>query len=606
MSGLASVGRLALAVIVLMVYGFSTAVKAASMMGSTVIGIDFGSQFIKISYVAPGGSDPLPIVLNDMSERKTPNAVAFRNGMPIVGSHAFKPILSKPKLGYQWLNALLGKPYDDPTTQSILTSTVHSFGKDEARGTIAVVDENGEAQPVEYLCGLLLSKLVEQTEMDCKKSVREVVLSVPPYFNQVQRLALLDSARIAGLRVLSLVNDISAAALYYGTFIGSKATEARHIVIVDSGATHTSAALAYVDPQHVEDGKTAILVEVKKTVSDTRLSGRALDQTIANILQAKFRDATGGVEIPKGKSLNRLMLEASRVKHILSANTDTRVNIEELVEDHHLSCDISREEFVQRASELHSMAADLVLSLFKDSEISLDSVFAIIPIGGNCRVPFVRDNLTSVFGAKLQYGLNMDDTVAKGAAWYAAMLSNFRVKPTRFRDTYPYAVDLSYLNEQSTQALVPVYQAHSSVNGHRSVSFKNIDSLKGQIMAESQGTLIEITTDEPVEAVISKLGEKKVISKKLKFWVDLNSSGLVEIKDSPVVLVEYEELQETAASATNSSEAPSNNTAPAETTTVIKTEAIPMKHSKKDRFSALSAEMIQKYQEKYTRWSPLV
>lgn len=569
-------------------------------MGSTVIGIDFGSQFIKISYVAPGGNDPLPITLNDMSERKTLNAVAFRNDMPFVGPHALKPLLNQPKQGYLWLNSLLGKSYDDSSAQSILNATVSSFGKDSDRGTITVTAHGDEVYSIEYLCGLLISKLIEQTEKDCKKSVREAVVTVPPFFNQAQRIAVLDSAKIAGIKILSLVNDISAAALYYGAFIGSKTNEARHVVIIDSGASHTSAALVYVDPQHVEDGKPAVLVEVKKILSDNRLSGYALDLKIAEILQKKFSNDNGGLEIPVGKSLNRLLIEASKIKQILSANTDARANIEELVGEHHLSCGISRNEFMESSRELHLIASELVQSLFQDSDIGLDAVSAVIPIGGNSRVPFVRDNLSGSFGSKLQYGLNMDDTIAKGSAWYAAMLSNFKIKPTRFRDTYPYAVDLSYLNEHSSMTTIPIYQPHSFVNSHRGVSFKNIDYLKGNIMVGNQGTIIEIATDESVELAMSKFAEKKVTSKKLKFWVDLNSSGLVKVKNSPVVLVEYEETQEVEAKPNNSSETSSNDTAPSDVATiVVKSDSMPLKYSKKDLLLGLSPDLIQKYQEKY-------
>lgn len=591
---------------ILATLGYSSSQQAP--LGSTVMGIDFGSQNIKISYVVPGASNPLQIALNDMADRKTVNAVAFRNGLPFLGPHALKPIINQPERGYLWLNCLLGRQFQDPEVADHLSYTIAGFSRDPERGTVLAKTVDDKVAPVEYLVAMLLSKLVEQTETDSKRLITDAVITVPPYFTQAQRQAILDAAKIAGLPILSLTNDISAAALYYGTFSSTKMTEPRYAVIMDSGATHTSAALVYVHPSHVEDGKTAVLVEVRRIVSDTRLNGLAIDRAVAKILAAKFGEENEGMDVPFGKPFNRLMAEASKVKHILSANTEIRVNIEELVGDNHLSTKISREELEAGCLSLHSLGSELINRLISEANIGMDEITQIIPIGSNNRVPFVKEDLKKNFGDKVQYALNMDEIVAQGAAWYAATLARFRVKPTRFRDSYPCAVSLSYTNMadvDATPSVVSIYPAHSFVDGHKRIVFKNMESVDCLISAEGQGNLLEAKIEGVTEA-LEAVKDKSIISQKLKFWVDLNSSGMVEMKDKPVVAVEHEvkETRTVIPAPISTGTLPSEQTVAdtpvdpvVETVNVVKTESLPLGYSVKRLYSHLSPEVIEHWAE---------
>jgi hypoxia up-regulated 1 len=569
--------------------------------GSTVMGIDFGSQYIKISFVAPGEDDPLPIMLNDMSERKTVNAVAFRNGQPFIGPHALKPILNQPERGFVWVNDMLGRRFEDANVQSHIGLTVAEFIKDAETGHVAVKTIADEVAPVEYLSAMLISKLVQQAEMDSKKLIREAVITVPPYFGQAQRQAILDSAAIAGLQVLSLTNDLSAAALYYGTFSASKAPEPRHAIIIDSGATHTSAALAYIQPNHSEDGKTATLVEIKRTVSDLALNGLALDRAVAKILQVKFSEAHGGLEVPLGKAYNRLIAESGKIKHILSANTEISVNIEELVGESHLSTKVSRSEMESECSSLRTRASELVETLLAESKMDIGDIMTIIPIGGNCRVPFIQDDLRKKFGNKVQFSMNMDETTAKGAAWYAASLARFKVKPTRFRDSYPFEVSLSYHNTTASSNppevnKISIYPTHSLVDGHKGIAFKNMDSISCSVASNQQGDLFEASI-EGLNAAVESFKDQDVTSSKLKFWVDLSTSGIVQLKDQPVALIEYKVQQpkpKIAPAAANDT-APVEEPAEVEMETVQKTEQIPLKFSVRSLTHHLSSQEIEKW-----------
>ncbi|PJF17319.1 Sse1p [Paramicrosporidium saccamoebae] len=573
--------------------------------GSTVMGIDFGSQYIKISFVAPGGDDPLPIMLNDMSERKTVNAVAFRNGQPYIGPHALKPILNQPERGFVWLNDMLGRRFEDATVQSHIGLTVADFLEDAETGYVAAKTAADEVAPVEYLSAMLISKLVQHTEMDSKKLIREAVITVPPYFGQAQRQAIIDSATIAGLQVLSLTNDLSAAALYYGTFSASKTPEPRHAIIIDSGATHTSAALVYIQPNHSEDGKNATLVEVKRTVSDLKLNGLTLDRAVAKILQAKFSEAHAGMGVPLGKAYNRLIAESAKVKHILSVNTEISVTIEELVGENHLSTRISRSEMESECLSLRTRASELVEALLAESKMDIENIMTIIPIGGNSRVPFIQDDLKKKFGSKVQFSLNMDETTAKGAAWYAASLARFKVKPTRFRDSYPFEVSLSYQNSTASSNpsevnKISIYPAHSLVDGHKGIAFKNMDSINCNVTSDQQGDLFEASI-EGLNAAVESFKDHDITASKLKFWVDLSTSGIVQLKDQPVALIEYKVQQPkppVVAPAAANDTAPAEEPAEVEMETVQKSEQIPLKFSVRPLTHHLSSQEIEKWAQR--------
>lgn len=584
-----------------------TQARAQHQWRPSVVGIDFGSQFIKISYVAPRELDPFPILLNDMSERKTINAVAFRNGKPFLGPHAVKPILNQPERGYMWLNTMLGRDFEDPIVQQYLSKTVAQFVRDPQRGTVLVKTLKEELAPVEYLAGMLLAKLVPLVDENFKKRDIQAVITVPPYFGQAQRQAVLDAAKIAGLKVLSLTNDVSAAALFHGVSSSSVILDPRFVIIIDSGATHTSAALVHIHPNHSENGKNATLVEINRTVSDMELNGLSIDQAVAKVLARKFSEMHGGLEVPLGKAYNRLLEEASKVKHILSANTEIKVNIEELVGNHHMSCIISRKELEAECANLHTRASELVARLLGESKFTVNDIAQIIPIGGNNRVPFIQDDLKGKYGDKFMSILNMDETAAQGAARYAAMLAGFLGKPVRFRDSYPHAVSLHYRNSTSTSIpeakpnVVSIYSAHSFLDGHKGVAFKNMTFIDFVVSTETKESILEATVDG-VPSALESLKDRAIVSHKLKFWVDLNSSGIIEFKDQPIVLVDYE-MQEPKVSAptevTGNDAPPVEPVSPPQFETVVKTESLPLKYSVKLLFNHMPAETISYWAQTY-------
>lgn len=550
----------------------------------TQLGIDFGSQFIKVSCVTPG-SNPLQTVFSKMSERKFPNAIAFAQSGPVFGSQALQRSLTRPEQGYSWLNMVLGRKFEDEHVQDVLRHTVVARERDEATGFASLKAEDGAAVPVHYLIALTLRNIVEETEATTSRIVKGVVITVPPYFSQTQRQAILDAARIAEVSVLGLVHDISAAALNYGVFYASKTRGPQNIIFFDSGSTHSSAALVTINPNHEENGKSAAFVEVKRVVTDLNLSGLALDRIVAGVLAEKFANSNDGAEIPMGRAYNRLMKEASRVKHVLSGNKEANGTVEDIVGAQTLNADITREEFLEKASHLRSAASSLVERLLKEEGLTSQGFDLLIPVGGNSRVPFVREDLSNVFGERVQSLLNMEESIAHGAGWYAAMQANYRIRPTHFVDSFPFPISLEYSADGNTEAVnnIIVYGAPCHTRGHKGISLKGISSIAGRVLVGDgdPASAISVAVDEVQKVLESYKSDDRVRSHKIKFWIDLNSSGLVEVKATPVALVEVENPAPPKA-VTNSTEA-ANTTDPSTTEpaspepkTIMVTESHPL------------------------------
>lgn len=567
-------------------------------VSATVMGIDYGSQLLKASYALAHGEahsttgvhDALPIVSNKLFERSTLNAVSFRGDTEFFGPEAVAPFLNQPERAYNWLSRLVGSQFDSQEVQRLLSTSAAKWEKEPTRGTILVTAEKGERVPVEYLSATLLSKVKEWAEAQSRLAIKDVVITIPPFLNQAQRQAVIDTANIAGLNVLSLVHDISSAAILYGVTMVPKDSEGRHIILFDSGATHSAASLVYIEPNHTEDSLKAILISVKRTVWDMDLCGHELDKAIASLLEKKFE-----VTVPKGKPLNRLLIKSGKTKQILSANTAIMVAVEELVGEASFSTRLSREEFEASVPHLHNRASSMINKLLSDTGLGITEIHSIIPIGGNSHVPFVQEDLRRSFGSKLQPVLNREEAAARGAAFYAATLSHFRVKPIRFRDIYPQTIDFHYGDRQS----VIIYPSFSQLDGHRGVAFKNMDSLQGIVRSSDQGDIMSLNVSG-MQAALTQLVDKTVVSSKLKFWVDLNTSGMVVMKDGPVALIKHEEIADLdtpkAANETSANDTHMDQSNEASVPVKqLKTVSLPLEYSVTARYPHLTVEEIESW-----------
>lgn len=188
---------------------------AKKLIGSTVLGIDLGGNYMKAAYVAPGEEDPFPILLSDLSERKSAYSVAFRKGKWLFGTHATKAAISNPESTFSYIGShLLGRQWSSPEVEYYRSTYIPRLEADAARGTVMALDAEGKSVPVEFLAGIYLENLKEHSELISERRFSGAVLTVPSYYDQLQRRALLEAAEIAGIKVYALINPASAGTYY--------------------------------------------------------------------------------------------------------------------------------------------------------------------------------------------------------------------------------------------------------------------------------------------------------------------------------------------------------------------------------------------------------
>lgn len=184
---------------------------AKKLIGSTVLGIDLGGNYMKAAYVAPGEEDPFPILLSDLSERKSAYSVAFRKGKWLFGTHATKAAISNPESTFTYIGShLLGRQWSSPEVEYYRSTYIPSLEADPVRGTVMALDAEGKRVPVEFLAGIYLENLKEHSELISERRFSGAVITVPSYYDQLQRRALLEAAEIAGVKVYALINPASA------------------------------------------------------------------------------------------------------------------------------------------------------------------------------------------------------------------------------------------------------------------------------------------------------------------------------------------------------------------------------------------------------------
>ncbi|KAK0505321.1 heat shock protein 70 family [Armillaria luteobubalina] len=398
-----------------------------------VVGVDFGCLHSKIGVARHRGID---IITNEVSNRATPSLVAFGPKQRSIGEAAKTQETSNFRNTIGSLKRLVGRTLNDSDVQDIEKKFINASLVD-AKGSVGVeVRYLGEKQTFSatQLVGMYLAKLRDIAANELKAGVTDIVIAVPGWYTDIQRRAVLDAAAIAGLNVLRLINDTTAAALGYGITKSDlpEPESPRHVVFVDVG--HSSLSVSVVA---FSKGQ----LTVKSTAYDRNLGGRDIDYALVKHFSEEFKGKYKIDVLSNPKGTFRLAAGCERLKKVLSANAEAPLNIESIMNDIDASSKLTREEYENLiASVLDRIPAPLQRAL-ADSELTLDQIDAVELIGGSTRIPAVRARIQSVFPGKvLSTTLNQDEAVARGATFACAMLSPvFRVRDFRFTDiaTYP-------------------------------------------------------------------------------------------------------------------------------------------------------------------------
>ncbi|KAL6733177.1 hypothetical protein Aduo_003847 [Ancylostoma duodenale] len=415
--------------------------------------IDLGSQFLKVGLVKPGV--PMEIVLNKESQRKTPNVLSIRNGERLFGDAAQGLAVRYPASVYGHLLDLVAKHIDHPSVKVFRQRFPHLAVEKHINESSVVFPIGDTTYPVETLLAMILTNVREFTEAFAEMSIRDVVISLPAYFTQAERLVIEKAAEIAKLNLLQLLNDGTAAALNYGVFRRKEITEKpQRLLIYDMGAAKTIATLVEYKLAKAKYGK-----EPKVTVLgvgfDRTLGGLEMTLRLRDLLVTKFNEhyKTKKAITTSEKAMAKLFKEAERLKQVLSANPDHYAQIESVHEDIDMRVHVTREEFNKLIDDLIKRVASPVDQALKIAELTLDQVDQVVLMGAGTRVPRVQEELQKFIGGKeLGRFLNTDEAIAMGALFQAAHLSKgFKVKPFGVEELVIFPVQVNFISKQKQE-----------------------------------------------------------------------------------------------------------------------------------------------------------
>jgi hypoxia up-regulated 1 len=450
-----------------------SALLSALLLGDSVLAavmsIDFGTEWMKIGLVKP--RVPFDVVLNRDSKRKTPIALNFRKGQRTIGANGVSLGVRFPADTFEHLKLLLGQDYNSEISQEYRVNHPNRFEIDQTRNsTLFVLDDKYEAS-VEELTATFFNYAKQEAETAASEKVKDVVITVPAFFNQVQRQAIIDAASIAELNLLAIVNDGSAAALNYA--MTRQFPTAQTHALYDMGSGNTVATIVKFETVTVNSGSkwkknvTYTDVQVLGVGYDKTLGGVSFDQRVEQMLLKEFNKKYPNVSNLKDspRSVKKLVKEANRVKHILSANTQVKASIESLHEEKDFSTLVTRTQFESECKDLFSRVHTPLKTALENAKVDAQDLDSVVIIGGGVRVPKVQAILKALAGDKLSQNLNGDEAMVMGALFHGASISSqFQVKDIRLTDVSVYPIDLAYSEDGKKPLKATIYDANAPVN----------------------------------------------------------------------------------------------------------------------------------------------
>ena len=380
-------------------------------MAAPAVGIDLGTTYSCVGVFQHG---KVEIIANDQGNRTTPSYVAFTDTERLIGDAAKNQVAMNPSNTVFDAKRLIGRRFDDPTVTSDRKhwpfDVVNEAGRPKIQISYKCEDKTFYA---EEISSMVLTKMKETAEAYLGKTVTRAVVTVPAYFNDSQRQATKDAGTIAGLEVLRIINEPTAAAIAYG--LDKKVGSERCVLIFDlGGGTFDVSVLA------IEDG----IFEVKSTAGDTHLGGEDFDNRMVNHFVQEFKrkhkkDLTGNK-----RALRRLRTACERAKRTLSASAQANIEIDSLFEGIDFYTSITRARFEELNNDLFHGTLELVAKALRDAKLGKDKIHDIVLVGGSTRIPKIQKLLQDFFNGKdLNKSINPDEAVAYGAAVQAAILS---------------------------------------------------------------------------------------------------------------------------------------------------------------------------------------
>merc|ERR1719272_2286123 len=530
-------------------------VAPAASVGLATASIDIGSEWMKVGLVKPGV--PMDIVLNDATKRKTNAFIGLRDNERTFSSNAMVTATKFPHFAFGYMFELLGEQVEsDVVVKYQGRFPEHTIEADATRGTVVFVVKVNDVE-TRYTVEELLAQIVEfgvKCAADtAEQDISGVVFTVPPYFTQAQRKAMLLVAKLANVKVLQLLNSPTAIAMNYGVFRAKEFNEtAQNILFYDMGAQSTIASI--VQYKTVKDKKsksTDPQLEIMGIGYDRTLGGVEFDFILRDYLLTQF------LENPKVKpsmdvkgsprAMAKLFYSAQKTKKVLSANKETQARVEGLFEEIDFRTSVSREMFEEMTAPLFDRVTTPIEDALLMANMTKDDITEIIVFGGGQRIPKVQDTLKAFMGVdKLGMSINGDEAAVLGASYHAAKLSKaFRLKKFGVRDASIFPVQLSYQKPvgddgKTKLTSVKLFNKLNLLPQKKIFRFKNIsddvsfDLKYGDVsflkeVEQTKFANADISTHDLTDVAAAYEGYEQDEAQGIKVHFELTANGIVKV-----------------------------------------------------------------------------
>merc|ERR1711962_1777741 len=389
-----------------------SATRRQNMAKRNAVGIDLGTTYSCVGTFQHG---KVEIIANDQGNRTTPSYVAFTDTERLIGDAAKNQVAINPTNTIFDAKRLIGRQFHDKTVQSDMKHWPFKVSNAGDKPRLEVEDKTEEKSfTPEEISAMVLTKMKETAESYLGQEVKDAVVTVPAYFNDSQRQATKDAGVIAGLNIIRIINEPTAAAIAYGLDKKENEKESNVLIFDLGGGTFDVSIL------NIEGG----IFEVKSTAGDTHLGGEDFDNRLVDHFVTEFKRKHKKDISGNKRALRRLRTACERAKRTLSASAQANIEIDSLFEGIDFYTSITRARFEELCSDLFKGTLEPVEKALRDAKLDKSSINDIVLVGGSTRIPKVQKLLQDFFNSKeLNKSINPDEAVAYGAAVQAAILS---------------------------------------------------------------------------------------------------------------------------------------------------------------------------------------